>query len=247
MTDFNDYSRHYFEQYREGEFETVIAEVRRRHVLETVARFPHRTILEIGCGVAPLFPDIADYDDYYAVEPQPQAVEAVRARAAALPSVRILEGLLEDKANELPRRFDLVVASSLLHEVPDAAAFLAAIAGHCDGGTVVHLNVPNVRSFHRLLAVEAGMIGDVFEKSAAEERFQRQRRFDRDTLLAFVEANGFRVLESATYFVKPFTHAQMAAMLSHQIIDERVIAALDRMTRYLPELGSEMYVNMQLA
>lgn len=53
---------------------------------------------------------------------------------------------------------------------------------------------------------------------------------------------GLRVLERGSYFVKPFTHAQMEACLENGILSEKLLDGLDRMTKYMPELGAEIYV-----
>jgi hypothetical protein len=90
------------------------------------------------------------------------------------------------------------------------------------------------------------LIDDLFEQSETEKRFQRRTRFDLPSLLAMVEENGFRVLASGTYFVKPFTHSQMEQLLRHGIIDMRIVDALDRMTAYMPDLGCEMFVEVRL-
>jgi len=109
----------------------------------------------------------------------------------------------------------------------------------------VHFNVPNVRSFHRLLALESGLIGDLFEQSETERRFQRHTRFDRERLEALLRANGFEILDSATYFVKPFTHAQMDALVQSGTCGPEVIEGLDRMTKYMPDMGCEIYANVR--
>ncbi len=246
MIDLQDYGKNYRDQYAHGEFETVIARVRRDKVVQSVERYAHRTVLEVGCGFEPLFPHVHGYDEYWVVEPLPEAVAAARAHPSASERLHVIEGFLEAAPEGLPSIVDFIAVSSLLHEVPDPVALLRAVQRHCGTDTIVHVNVPNVRSFHRLLALEAGLISDTFEKSATEVRFQRQTRFDKETLWSFLEENGFEILEGETYFVKPFTHGQMEQMLKAGIIDLRIVEALDRMTKYMPELGSEMYANARL-
>src|SRR5205814_3065939 len=105
------------------------------------------------------------------------------------------------------------------HEVPVARVLLRAVHDVGDERTVVHVNVPNVRSFHRLLALEGGLIEDVFEPSEMERRFGRHDRFDAVSLQALLESEGFRPFAIGTYFVKPFTHAQMDAVLASPAFD----------------------------
>lgn len=46
----------------------------------------------------------------------------------------------------------LMILSSLLHKVEDSQRFLRAVFKCCTENTVVHINVPNADSIHRLLA-----------------------------------------------------------------------------------------------
>jgi hypothetical protein len=110
----------------------------------------------------------------------------------------------------------------------------------------LHVNVPNARSLHRLLALEMGLIGDVFERSANQRRLQQPRTFDLASLQAQVQACGFEVTDAGSYFVKPFTHAQMAQLRSCGLLDERMLDGLMGLEKHLPGLGSEIYVNCRL-
>lgn len=58
----------------------------------------------------------------------------------------------------LEHDFDFIIISGLLHEVPDPKKLLQSIYKICKQDTLVHINVPNVYSFHRLLAYEMGCI-----------------------------------------------------------------------------------------
>lgn len=242
--DIDDYSAKYAEQYEHGGFETILVAVRRRQVLEAMSRGPHRRVLEVGCGLEPLFTSFEGWDHFTVVEPSPEFANRAKVLAAGRDDVRVVQAFFEDAAAELPSEPpDFVAVSSLLHEVQDPRRLLKAIRAVCGPETVVHINVPNVRSFHRLLALEMGLIGDLFAASELERRFQRHTRFDMYALGRMVEEEGFAVQRSGSYFVKPFTHAQMQAMLNAKIIDVKVIEGLAAMSAHLPEMGSEIFVD----
>lgn len=245
--DIDDYTERYAAQYAEGGFETVLVSVRRRQVLESIARHPHRHILEIGCGLEPLFAHGLEFDSFTVVEPSAEFVANARRVAGDRPSVEVRCGYFEEVAPQLVGRpFDFVVVSSLLHEVPDPHGLLRSVRSVCTPATVVHVNVPNVRSFHRLLALEMGLIESVFEQSETERRFQRRTRFDMDTLRAMLAESGLAVFRDGSYMVKPFTHAQMEAMLAAGIVDARLLAGLERMARHLPGMGCEIFAEARL-
>lgn len=238
------YSEQYAEQYESGSFETALVAIRRAQVIDAMARHPHKRVLEVGCGLEPLFSFASGWDAFTVVEPSADFVSNARALAAGRVGVRIVQGFLEDAAADIAATApDFIAVSSLLHEVPDVHALLRGIRGVTRPDTVTHFNVPNMRSFHRLLAVEMGIITDVFEPSEMELRFQRQRRFDFESLVTLVESEGFRVVGSGSYFVKPFTHSQMQSMLDGGVIDDRVLRGLERMEKHLPGMGCEIYVD----
>jgi SAM-dependent methyltransferase len=242
--DMEGYTDLYEAHYAVGfSMERVINEARRRIILGSMATHASRSILEIGCGLEPLFTFVADFEAFTVVEPSARFAENARRLAAADRRVTIVEGFVEDVAGVLEGgTFDFVVASSLLHEVPDPDRLLRSIRALSGPDTVVHVNVPNVRSFHRLLAVEMGLIDSVFTQSETEARFGRHTRFDLPSLVSVFEADGFAVVDSGTYFIKPFTHEQIEAAVDRGAIDREVVRGLERMGKYLPEMGAEMYV-----
>ena len=249
MPDIERYTKEYLKHYGEQSFELHLITARRRQVLKSLRAHPHANILEVGCGLEPLFPHIGDYTTFTVIEPSAEFVERAKALSSGRQNVTVIQGRLEQTVLRPAeaRTFDFIVLSSLLHEVPDPAHLLRAVHSISGPDTTTHINVPNVYSFHRLLALEMGLIDSVFDRSQTEARFQRYTRFDMPSLIRLVVDQGFRVISSGTYFVKPFTNEQMDQILRHGIVDTRVIQGLERMIRYLPEMGSEMYVEVRPA
>ena len=79
MIDIRDYSEKYLVQYAEGGFETTLVRVRRKYVLESLARYRHASVLEVGCGLEPLFRFVDDAA-FTIVEPSGEFVRNARAR-----------------------------------------------------------------------------------------------------------------------------------------------------------------------
>jgi len=246
MADNADYADRYAAQYVDGGFETCLIQIRRDRVLASVRAHPHRTILEIGCGLEPLFVHLDDFKSYTVVEPVERFAHIARTLADGSELITVLPVRLEDVQRDMHAAYDFVVLSSLLHEVAEPERLLAAVRAVCRPDTVVHVNVPNVHSFHRLLALEMGVIADVFEKSEMEERFGRHTRFDRDRLLSTLDRSGFRVLDSGSYFVKPFAHDQMDALMQRGIVGRSIVRGLAGMIKYMPDLGCEIYADAVL-
>jgi 2-polyprenyl-3-methyl-5-hydroxy-6-metoxy-1,4-benzoquinol methylase len=161
--------------------------------------------------------------------------------------VELINEYLEKAAEKLEKQtFDFVIISCLLHEIENVTLFLEKIHSLVNKDTIVHIDVPNAYSFHRVLAYEMEFIESIFDLSSNNMKLQQQVVYDLQSLKHLMENNGFEIVDSGSYFIKPFTHNQMADMINSKIINEDVLLGLDKMIKYFPEMGSEIYVNLKL-
>lgn len=243
MRDIKDYA----ESYQKLPFEKIQVQYRRKKVIELLEQYSHDSILEVGCGMEPLF---AYYDDYRCmtvVEPSEVFCDqAERLSEDCGREVHIIRGNVEDKANQLTdRKYDYIVVSSLLHELEEPGKVLGEIGRLCASDTVVHVNVPNAYSLHRILAYEAGMIPSIYEKSQQQKRMQQNSTFDLQSMTELAQQAGFCVIAKGTYFPKMFTHGQMQKLVDMQIINGQILDGFYQMEKYMPEYGSELFVQLQ--
>ena len=246
MRDINDYA----EKYIDEPCEKYQVFYRRKHVLQIMKNYPHRTILEVGCGLEPLFPYIDHYDKLVVVPVKVfvDNLKLVIMQNHAQDKVCFLHGFLEKEADRILQmgiNFDYIVVSGLLHELDDPYEFLEAVKKLCSENTVIHINVPNARSIHRLIAKEMGIILNIYELSELQIRMQKRRVYDFELLVETVEKAGFEVLEHGSYLPKFLTSRQMEEILERGIIGEEIFYGLDQLSRYLPEYGSEIYVQVK--
>lgn len=236
----------YSRSYHELPFEDTQLAFRRRLVLEQIAAHQPASLLEVGCGMLPLFLDLDAGLDVTIVEPSVEFARHARQFAQGR-SVRVIERFLEDIAMPLREGgYDFIVVSSLLHEVERPGRLLGMLRQHCHDRTVLHVNVPNALSLHRLLAVEMGLIDDPFTLSSTQRRMQQSSTFDLGSLVELLDSEGFEVIGKASYFIKPFTHAQMQALCDSGFMTAAMLQGFYRLVRYLPDFGSEIYVNVRL-
>ena len=247
----------YTKQYEKSDFEREYqVKYRRKKVLDLMASYPHENILEIGCGMEPLVMFLTDLKRCTIVEPSREFASHAAEIAQKMGGVEIVRGFFEDIASKLmTKHFDYIVCSSLLHEVESPKRLLEAmfaLPAVLEGEAVIHINVPNADSFHRLLAMESGLIPDVRAFSRRNQVFQQNVVYDMDllrkTLEACAEACGrtVEILDAGSYFVKPLTHRQMEQCLEFGVFDKCVLEGFDKMIKYMPKLGSEIYVNFRL-
>ncbi len=236
MRNIDDYSK----VYSPHSFEDYQVAYRRKKVLEQIRKFNPQSILEIGVGSEPIF-QYVDNIKFTIVEPSKDFYE--NARRISRGKVRCLCGFFEEMVNELEQEYDMILCSGLLHEVEQPMKLLKAIVRLCHENTVVHINVPNANSLHRLVALASGIISDTHDMSQRNSILQQHRVFDIESLVQIVEESGLSVLNRGSYFIKPFAHEQMYNMLKAGIINENILDGFYKMEKYIPDLGSEIYVN----
>ena len=246
MTDRN--LKDYETKYEKQPFEEFQVLYRRKKIKEFLQSYKHDCLLEIGCGLNPIFNDVDSFKELYIVEPAGLFYNNALQKSKALAkkdSISIFNELLENCVEKLSsERFDFILLSSLLHEVPEPKNLLKQVYKLCSQDSILHINVPNAKSFHRLLAVEMGLIKNEHQKSENNIMLQQQTIFDIETLAELTEQCGFKIVERGSYFLKPFAHSQMAEMFKLGLITIQMLDGFYNMVKYMPDLGSEIYVNV---
>lgn len=244
MRDIEDY----VSKYSSEPFEEYMVKIRKKMVLEQCNKYEHANILEIGCALNPLFLDFDDYKNMVIVEPGVEFVENAKMLAGMQvdKNIKIIKGFFEEQVpyiKNLGMDFDIIILSSVLHEINNPQAMLSAIYSVCSSKTIIHINVPNAKSLHRIMAKEMGIVSDIYEQSEQMKKMQRSRTYDIDSLVEEINTSGFVDIDSGSYFVKPFTHSQLQRCLDLGIVDESYIVGLEKLINYLPEYGAGIYVN----
>ncbi len=242
MRDIDQYEKDYLD----NPFEAELIRYRHRKTLETITSLRPRKILEVGCGQIPLHHYIDDYDQLVIVEPSKEFAGIANASDSARITV-INDVLKAEYADQYGCDFDLIVISSLLHEMEDPLALLTCAANFASPKSVFHINVPNANSLHRLLAVKMGLITDVTEKSERQIKYQQSHTFDVQSLSELVRAAKLEVISCETFFIKPFTHSQMQSLLDSGFMDDRMLEGFYQLGADLPTMGAEIALNARLA
>lgn len=245
--DINSYSREYIRQHRkETSMEALLSEVRCRVSVESINKYPHKSVLEIGCGLNPVCHQVMDFNHWTIVEPSMTFVNKAKLFLNN-EKVQIVNNFFEEVCEIFKdRQFDFIICSSLLHEVTKPDNLLDSIYSCCSKDTILHIDVPNVYSFHRLLALEMGLIPSIYQKSKTEIDFQRTSHYDKQSFIESLEMHNFQILEFGTYLIKPFSNEQMEKLLLSNIISPEIIGGLEKMVKYIPDMGAEMYANVRI-
>lgn len=238
----------YENEYQSASFEPIQAAFRKRLIISQLQRYNARRILEVGCGMAPLFESDLEFERMTIVEPGAGFSANARAMSSDDARITVVESTLEDAVSTAlleGKTFDFIVAAALIHELPEPSSFLMALRAICSPQTTIHLSVPNARSLHRLLAMEMGLIQDIHELSDRQRKLQQHHTFDMEQLRQLCLQTGFMILDEGSHFIKPFTHNQMQALRNEGFLTDRMLCGMMGLERHLPGLGSEIYVNLR--
>ncbi|MEK9569746.1 MAG: class I SAM-dependent methyltransferase [Paracoccaceae bacterium] len=238
MRDLDKYSK----SYSDLEFENEIIKYRRLAVLERIDHYFPMHILEVGCGLEPLFLHLPTQMHVTVVEPTKAFYENADLKSQGFENAQVLHTKLEDAC--LETQFDMIIVSCLLHEIEDQTAFLKKLHNISCDNTIIHINVPNAMSMHRRLAVSMGLISSSYEISETQKKMQQSHPpFDSKSLKYFLTTHNFKVCNFGGYFIKPFTHTQMMQLLHAGVANEMVLDGLFELGTEMPELASEIWVD----
>lgn len=240
--DLEKYSVNYSDQPYE-EFQVFF---RKKKIIEFLNYYNPKSILEVGCGLESILLEYNYFDKITIVEPSIMFFEKLQNDILSNKFNVIIEShccfFEEFKTDD---KYDFIIISSLLHEIPNLKPFIDKLVQIADKDTIIHINVPNSESFHRLLALESGLITSTNELSDFNKSFQQQRVFSINDIVGLCLENNLEILSSGSFAFKPFTHFQMSKIISSNSVDINIIRNLHRLDKYLNGKGSEIFVNVR--
>lgn len=182
----------YTNTYLKGDynFETIMVEIRRKKVLETLQKYNAKNILEIGCGMDSIFNFYKNFNSFVVVEPSKTFANKAKLDSKNLDSkIEIFNDFLENCIHDLKAyHFDFIILSSLLHEVTHPIDFLKQVTLLLKDNSILHINVPNAKSFHLLWAYESGLIKNIGNLTPTAIALQQNTAFDLESLKETIAA-----------------------------------------------------------
>ena len=242
----NQYQKNYLASYG---FEEQMVKYRRKLLLERLIAIKPKTVVEIGCGSELLyqhyFEQKGKIDQWIIVEPGNVFFDI--AKKSELPNLIPILGFFEDCISEIKMNLkckpDMIIMSSLLHEVVKPKDLLSAAKSIMGAKTILHINVPNITSFHRQLAKSMGLINDISLLSSRNIDLKQYRVYSIESLKIEAESMSLIPILQGGYFLKPFTHQQMQLIFSK--LDESMLDGLYLMGKDYPNLASEIYIEVR--
>lgn len=208
------------------DFDAVYTQATIRAIAEWVR--PADRVLELGCATGLMTAElVARGASVVAVDRSELYLERLAERE--LPGVTPVHADLLEAWPE-GSGFDHVLATSLLHELPDPSAFLGEARERLAPAGLLHVSVPNPRSLHRLVALEMGWLESLDELSERLRTYSILRMLGPEQLDAIAASNGLRVVHREGVMLKPLPNAQMAELPAE------VLEGFVRVARHVPDL-----------
>lgn len=226
-------------------FERTQEYFRRKAIVEFIEDGKYKNILEVGCGVNPLFTSFGPDINFTVIEPTRYFHNIALEKARNIKNRKVYLSTLEEfKTFD---KFDLIIISSVLHEVEDKVNFVKKLRLLCSNNTLIYINVPNAKSFHRQLALVMGIIGDLMDLSSTQLKMQQSSRpFTIETLQSFLHQFGFNVIAAGTIFFKPFTHEQMQQLVDIGFLTTEILQGFYELPKIYPDFGSEIWMTVKI-
>jgi len=243
MHDYNDYQLHY----QKLSFEDKLRKYRMEYVAEYLKTIKSRKILEIGCGNDPIHFYFIDFDVLDLIEPGKHFYEFTKSKVANDSRISIQNCFLEEANIPANSDYDVIIIGGFLHEIDNPEEVLAAVKNVANLKTIVITYVPNANSFHRVLALEAGLIKSNYDFSENDKAFGRRNVFNLESIQFLFKQSGFTTVKSDTYFIKPFTHGQMNELMESSFLSDEILKGFFNMGKYIPDMGCEIFLSAQIS
>lgn len=230
----------------EQDFEKILVHYRQLSVIDYLKVRKPNVIVEVGCGLDLLVTAAAkeglQFQHWSIIEPTSQFADLARKETSRSANIRVLEAQFEKQASPLDLMqgtVDLVIMSSILHEVAHPEKMLTRARQVLKMGGTIFAIVPSATSLHRRLASTMGLIDDLRSMSERNHLLMQSRVFDRSSLTELF-LTSFEVVDSGGLFIKPFTHKQMMSCTPH--LSNEIFSGLWKLGRELPDLACEIFV-----
>ena len=240
---FTDYVR----DYTSLNFEDIQEKYRFKRLLELLSEMQtahhSRNILEVGPGNNSVSKSFTDFDGYTILEP----IEYFYSSLNGIDTkVQVRKETLEEYIeSDTAIKFDLVILSSVVHELEDPVSTLIGLKDIIGLGSKVIVVVPNNLSLHRILGEREGHAKAGPTLTETERRMQQHTSFSVESLKGFAGTCGYLVTEVFTSFVKPLPHFKMHKLVNEEVISELDLDFLYSISKIMEPYGSEIFAVLE--
>lgn len=207
--------------------------------LETLIRnITGNDIVELGCSQGIMTEKLAKVCDHLTVvEGSINNINFVKDIIHD-DNVNFVHSLWQDY-DILPKFSDIIFASGLEHiSDSEGLTLLSVISKNINHNGHLHIIVPNMKSLHRRIAKNAGLINSFDEPSDLDKKLGHKTFYDIDKLQSIIKSAGFKIDKIEGIFLKPLPNKQM---LDLNLTPEE-IKGFYKTGQEFPDLAAHIYM-----
>jgi SAM-dependent methyltransferase len=235
----------YFGNFTSLPFERILEEFRLKRSIEILTKLEKKeiiSVLEIGPGYNPLSPRIFPESKKTILEPSKILYEHNVAQHEGDFTTKIINEDLDTFYKSDSTKFDLVILSSVLHELPNPSQELSNINSLLKSNGLLFIVTPNNQSIHRLLGVFLGILASTSSLTSTEIKMQQHNNFSIASLQDLLNKLNFKIDLAITSFLKPHTHQQMQDWVDEGLLTKTKLDSLYELSELFDPYNSEIFV-----
>ena len=230
----------YLNEYYFLPFERSAEKYRRKAVLKALREIQPQSLVEVGCGQDSIFNYLDSSILGTIVEPI-ESFTTSQDLGRRLPKVKVINSLFEAVQVGAIEQAEVVLLSSILHEVYDATLLIETSSRFIQPNGAIVIVVPNAWSIHRFIGERKNIITNLDEQSDTQRKMQQhQHVYSPESLTIFLDTCGFDIESLKTFFPKLSSHPQMQHFLDSKLLDDGFLDRLYDLSEYLEPTGSEI-------
>lgn len=197
-----------------------------------------KEILEIGCADGAMTEKLVECAGRVdVVEPSARYCKMIRE----LEKVNTIYNCFLDEIKDI-KQYDVVVLAGLIHHIENPDEFLCIVKNFLKKDAIVLSTVPNVKSLHRKIGVKMGLLNNEYGDSKRNLEFKQFGRYDIENFKSLFEKNGYRIIESFGYMIKPFSSEIMETI----DLSKKQISAMFEVGKEFQDISSQIYLKAQI-
>ena len=236
----------YLVNYLQLPFEKTFEAYRHKKIMELIASANIKNLnklLEIGPGLNPIFSSLKEFEVVHALEPIKDFYQFNKENFSKEPSIQFFNLTLEEfyESGRKLASYDLILLSSVLHEIPNYTQALEQCFSMLSQGGKIVIVVPNNKSLHRVIGEQNGVHPTGKFLTKTEITMQQSTSFSVESLKLHLEKIGFKTLTIKTEFIKIFPHQVMQELLDKKVLSEQILDFFSVTSSLLPNFGAEIF------
>lgn len=166
-------------------------------------------------------------------------LEKIDAELKSKKNVSFVYSLFEELEDE--NEYYNIFCSYVLEHVANPVLILNTLYRALKPGGKLFITVPNATALSRQMALEMGIIKDLYELTENDMAHGHRRIFDMGKLKDLIAETPFKIQKTGGTFVKEFADFQLNQMIETKIIGEEQLYGMQKLAEKYPEISGSIY------